>query len=206
MPLLALHCELLGSNPKTYPPLKSRAFKDVFILFSLFWTQQACLLNNVSANRGIGKSFAGKCLINHSVLLSFGWKNDDFTKALNKNHSNRHELPLVSQGLLPQLLITWCWGFLGSCNKTSLSQQNSLRFVLWKLWPLLHPIMFPLQIPEHYKHSCCAHHEHSFKESIIWQGLPKNGNAVPNWKHFQISAAEILLVLRKWSLHFYQGH
>lgn len=176
-------------SPKNYPPLKSRAFKDVFILFSLFWTQQGCPLKNTSANRSVGKSFARKCLINHSVLLTFGWKNDDFTKALNQNHSNQHELPLVSQGLLPQLLTTCCWEFQGFCNKTSLSQQNSLRFVLWKLRALPHPIMFPLQVDEHYNHSCRAHHQHSFKESIIWQGLPKNGNSVPNWKHFQISAA-----------------
>lgn len=26
-------------------------------------------------------------------------------------------------------------------------------------------------------------------EAIIWQGLPKNCDAVPNWKYFQISAA-----------------
>lgn len=49
--------------------------------------------------------------------------------------------------------------------------------------------MFPLQIDEHYKHSCYAHHQHSLKEWTIWQGLPRNGDAVPNWKYFRISAA-----------------
>lgn len=61
-------------SPKTYPPLKSRAFRDVFILFSLFCTWKTCPLRNASANRGIGKSFARKCLISHLIPLSFGWK------------------------------------------------------------------------------------------------------------------------------------
>lgn len=43
-------------------------------------------------------------------------------------------------------------------------------------------------------------------ESVFDKVYPKNGEAVPNWKNFQISVASNLSGFKKKSFYLYQGH
>lgn len=54
---------------KLTPGSKAEALRVSLFYFILFRTSRPCPLKHASANRGAGKSFAGNCLINHSVLL-----------------------------------------------------------------------------------------------------------------------------------------